>query len=87
MVDRNRTGKRRRRLAMAVVAHVRGRRMRGALGATNAARCVTIHALAGHDLRMINTKVAEGRWRYAVAGFAHFAGLRMINRLADGYGR
>jgi len=87
MVDRNRTGKRGWRLAMAIVTHVRRWRMRRALGATDTARRMTVHALAGHHLRMIDTIVAEGRWRYAVAGFAHFAGLRMINRLAHGDGR
>jgi len=71
MVDRNRTGKRGRRFAMAIVAHVRRRRMRRALGAAYAARRMTVHALAGHHLRMIDTIVAEGRRRYAVTGLAH----------------
>jgi len=80
----NHTGEGRRRNAMAIIAHIRRRRMRRTLGAANAARCVTVHALAGHHLRMIDAVIAEGRWRYAVTGFAGIGRLRMIARLADG---
>jgi len=54
VIDHHRTGKGRRRFAMAIIAHIRGRRMKRALGAADAARGVTVDALAGHYLGVID---------------------------------
>jgi len=84
VIDHHRTGKGRRWLAMAIVAHVRGRRMQGALGAADPARGMAVDALAGHYLAMIDREGTERRRWNAMTGLANITGLRMGRRLADG---
>jgi len=60
--------------------------MCGALGATHAARRMTIHAGTGDHLRMVNVKRGKARRRDAMAGFTRFGSLRMRQGFADGYG-
>jgi len=71
------TGKGRRRNTMAIVANIRRRRMYRTLGATDTARRMTVDALAGYNLRMINHKGSETSRRNTMAGLASIGRLRM----------
>jgi len=77
VIDHHRAGKGRRWLAMAIVTHIRGRRMKRALGAAKATRGVTIYTGTGDHLGVIDSEGSKRRRWNAVTSLAGIAGLRM----------
>jgi len=77
VIDHHRTGKGRRWLAMTIIAHVRGRRMKRALGAADAARGMTVETSASDHLGVIHLEGSKRRRWNAVTSLAGIAGLRM----------